>query len=81
MKNRRVEMTAREKNPKWCLPRRYAIIVPIFDNDDATHHILRKYTVRYELNKLQGNINRFMYIEYIELFAKDGNELKTLILQ
>ena len=43
------------------------------------HHILRKCTVGYKLNRSQEKINYLMYIDDIKLFAKNEKELETLI--
>ena len=42
-------------------------------------HILRKYTARYKLRRLQEKINHLMYVDDIKLFAKNEKELETLI--
>ena len=43
------------------------------------NHIVRKSSGRYKLTKSQENINHLMYMDFIKLFAKNKNELKTLI--
>ena len=43
------------------------------------NHILRKCTAGYKLSKSQEKINHLMYMDDIKLFAKNENELKTLI--
>ena len=42
--------------------------------------ILRKYPAGYEINRSQEKINCLMYMVDIKLFAKNENELETLIL-
>ena len=43
------------------------------------NHILRKYTARYKLSKLQEKINHLMYMDDIKLLAKYEKELEILI--
>ena len=44
------------------------------------NHKLRKFTKNYKFNKSLGKkINHLMYMDDIELFAKNENELETLI--
>ena len=43
------------------------------------NHTLRKCTGGYKLHKLQEKINHLMYMNDIELFAKNERELETLI--
>ena len=43
------------------------------------NHIIRKYTGRYKISKLQEKINHLIYMDDIKLFAKNEKELKTLI--
>ena len=43
------------------------------------NHILRKCTAGYKLSKSQEKIYHLMYMDDIELFAKNGKELETLI--
>ena len=43
------------------------------------NYILRKCTVGYKLHKSQGKINHLMYMDDIKLFAKNEEELKTLM--
>ena len=43
------------------------------------NHILRKCTARYKLSRSQEKINHLMYVDDIKLFAKNENELETLI--
>ena len=43
------------------------------------NHILRKCTAGYKLTKSQEKTNYLMYMDDIKLFAKNGNELETLI--
>ena len=43
------------------------------------NHILRKKTAGYKLSRSQKKINHLMYMDDIELFAKNEKELETLI--
>ena len=43
------------------------------------NNVLRKCTDRYKLTKLQEKINHQLYMDDIELFAKNEKELETLI--
>ena len=43
------------------------------------NHLLRKCTAGYKLSRSQEKINRLMYMDDIELSAKNEKELKTLI--
>ena len=43
------------------------------------NHILRKFTVGYQLSSSKEKINHLMYMDDIKLFAKDEKELETLI--
>ena len=43
------------------------------------NHILRKCTARYKLSRLQEKINHLMYMDDINLFAKNEKEPETLI--
>ena len=41
--------------------------------------LLRKMTAAYKLSRSQEKINHLMYMDDIKLFAKNENELETLI--
>ena len=43
------------------------------------NHILRECTVRYKHSKSQEKINHLMYMDDINLFAKNEKELENLI--
>ena len=43
------------------------------------NHILRKCTAEYKLSWSQEKVNHLMYMDHIKLFAKNENELETLI--
>ena len=43
------------------------------------NHIFRKYTAGYKLSKSQEKITHLMYMDDIQLFAKNEKELETLI--
>ena len=43
------------------------------------NHILRKCTAGYKLSRSQETVNHLMYTDDIKLFAKNENELETLI--
>ena len=43
------------------------------------NHILRKCTAGYKLSRSQEKVNHLMYMDDIKLFAKNENELETLI--
>ena len=45
----------------------------------SLNHILRKCTAEYKLGKSQQKINHLMYMDGIKLFAKDEEEVETLI--
>ena len=85
MKTWKVELTARGKSLAEAKFQR-----GIFQGDTLSpllfivammplDHILRKCTVRYKLSRLQEKINHLMYMDDIELFAKNEKELETLI--
>ena len=43
------------------------------------NHILRRCTARYKFSRSQEKINHLMHLDDIKLFAKNENELETLI--
>ena len=55
------------------------ITVTIHNCHAATKHIFRKCTAGYKLSGSQEKINLLVYMDDINLFAKDEKELETLI--
>ena len=85
MKTWRVEMTARGRSLAEAKIKR-----GIFQGDALSpllfiiammplNQILRKCTAGYKLTRLQEKINHLMYMDDLKLFAKNENELETLI--
>ena len=85
MQTRRVKLTAGGKSSA-----KVKIHRDIFQGDALSplilvmdmmplNHILRKCTAGYKPSKSQEKINHLMYMDNIKLFAKNKNELETLI--
>ena len=85
MKNWRVELTAGGKSLAETKIQR-----GIFQGDTLSpllfiiammplNHILRKCTAGYKLSRSQEKVNHLMYMDDIKLFAKNENELETLL--
>ena len=85
MKTWRVELTARGR-----ILAQAKVQKGIFQGDTLSpllfiiammtlNHILRKFTARYKLSRLQEKINHLIYMNGIKLFAKNEKEVKTLI--
>ena len=79
MKNRKVELTAREKTLRGIFqgdelsPLLFVIaMIPLI-------YILRNCAVGHKLTKLKRKINHLIYMDKIKLSAKNEKELETLI--